>query len=315
MKVLLIGCGAVGLGIASALCGGGVRPSLVARGETKKAIMENGIRRTGKCGEACFGAEYLRLPESPAGAGEAFDFICVCVKTTANGDVAASLGALPHILAPGGKLVLFQNGLGNEEAFLPYFSADQIALVSITVGFVRPERNTSEVTAVSAPMQIGALTGGPAPCLGTLAAAIDAGGIGCRVSDSIGRALWSKMLYNCTLNALGALLDTDVGGLARSPDAVAVMKDAIGELFAVMKAGGFSSDWPDETSFEADFFGRALPGSAAHRVSTLQDVERRIPTEIDSINGAVVRYGEKLSVPVTCNRLLLRLIHAKESLY
>lgn len=123
------------------------------------------------------------------------------------------------------------------------------------------------------------------------------------------------MLYNCTLNPLSALLGTSYGGLAQSPDAVFIMNKIIEEIFAVIKAAGYSANWSDADAYKKVFFGKILPPTYKHRSSTLQDIEHRVKTEIDSLTGVIVRLGAEHGIAVPYNAMIYRLVKIKESLY
>ena len=316
MKVLIVGCGAVGLSLASALYASGVETDLVARGATARAIMKNGIERRGIFGRAVTEPDKIRVFESPEAAGSGYDFIINSAKTTGNADIAKHLEKRKSdILGAGGLLVLCQNGYGNERAFTGIFPAKRIYHASLAIGFRRPEPHISEVTVITAPVSIGSLFGAPAQACEKLAEAIDGGGIPCRVTGEIGKTLWAKLLYNCTLNPLSAILRTDYGGLTKSESSVALMKNIIEEIFAVMHAAGCETCWEDAEAYKKAFFEKILPPTYGHRSSTLQDMERKIPTEIDSLNGAVVKLGGELHVETPCNAVITRIIKGMESLY
>lgn len=314
MKLLLIGCGAVGLSVASTLFAAGEAPDLVAKGRTRREIEHNGIRRTGALGDAVVPPERLCLYDTVSQTPSGYDAVLVAAKTTVAGQVAAELSAHPGLLAPGGRIVLLQNGFGTEKPYLPYFPKEQFVQANISIGFCRPEPWISDVTAFSAPIHLGSLYGDDA-MVQPLAEAIAAGGIPCVADPAIAQSIWAKMLYNCTLNALGALLGASYGMLAESPDAVFLMKRLLHETFAVMQAAGFSTYWPDADTYEKTFFEKILPPTYAHRPSTLQDVERKQKTEIGTLNGVVVEYGALYNVEVPYSRMLVALIHAKETMY
>lgn len=127
--------------------------------------------------------------------------------------------------------------------------------------------------------------------------------------------MWAKLLYNCALNPLSAILGVNYGGLIKSESGIQLFCQIIDEIFAVMNASGHSTFWLDAESYKKDFFENTLPPTYAHRSSTLQDMERKIPTEIDSLNGAVVRIGEAYHIPAPCNAVITRMIKSAESLY
>ena len=271
MKLLLAGCGAVGLSVASALFGGGEAPDLLARGETKTALEKDGLRRVGLLGEAYVPPARLRVYETPQQTPGGYDAVLVATKATAAADIRGDFAACPGLLAPHGRVVLLQNGFGAEHPYLSVFGKERFVQASISIGFARDARNVSRVTVFSAPVMLGSLYGDDA-LVPELAAAINAGGIPCHAAADVGKAIWEKMLFNVSLNALGALLHTDYGHLAASEHACALIRALLRETFAVMRAAGFSVEQPDEASFEEYFFTKRLPPAAAHRSSTLQDV-------------------------------------------
>lgn len=316
MKVLLIGCGAVGLSLASALYQSNVHVDLVARGKTAEAIRKSGLERCGILGHVSVPFNKIKVFESIEKAEGGYDFIINSAKTTGNNDIAKSLaGRKNDILSSNGIIVLFQNGYGNEQAFADIFDTHRIYHASFAIGFKRPEPNISEVTVITAPVSIGSLFGAPAEKCAELSDAILKGGIPCRLTAEIEKTLWAKMLYNCTLNPLSAILGTNYGGLIKSESSISLMKNIIDEIFAVMHAAGYETFWENAKSYKKVFFETILPPTYEHRSSTLQDIERRIPTEIDSLNGAVVMLGKRLNIDTPCNTVITQIIKSKESLY
>ncbi len=316
MKVLLVGCGAVGLSLASALYKSNAGIELVARGKTAEAIRKNGMERRGILGNAVVGPESIRVVETIDTASGGYDFIIVSTKATANGDIAEGLARRKKdILNPGGRIVLYQNGYGNEQAYLNSFEPQQIYHASFAIGFKRPEPHISEVTVMTAPVSIGSIFGCPAEACKTLADAIDQGGIPCMLTDEIDKTLWAKLLYNCTLNPLSAILGTNYGGLIESSSSISLMEEIIAEVFNVMHASGHETLWPNAKAYQEAFFEKILPPTYEHRSSTLQDIERKIPTEIDSLNGAVVKMGERYHVDTPRNTVITQIIKSMEALY
>ena len=119
MKVLVIGAGALGIGIGASLRNGGAEVDFFARGTTKEIIERDGVVRRGLFGDASFpGGEvggfddYEMLPKS------AYDYVIIATKVTANEEVAAKLDTVRDILADNAKIVFMQNGMGYEKPFL-----------------------------------------------------------------------------------------------------------------------------------------------------------------------------------------------------
>jgi 2-dehydropantoate 2-reductase len=101
-----------------------------------------------------------------------------------------------------------------------------------------------------------------------------------------------KNLYNSTLNPLGAVLRVPYGKLAESRHATQIMNRLIEEIFGVMRRRLFHL-LADAETYQKEFYGKILPPTYGHRSSTLQDVERKVKTEIESLNGLVVRLGDQ----------------------
>lgn len=316
MKALLVGSGAVGLGIGASLCNVGWDLELVAKGKTKEAVEKNGIVRKGLFQQVIIPAGKVKIYEKLQfiEKGE-YDFILVCTKTTISAQIAEELGGNKHILKDSGKIVLFQNGFGNDEVFLKFFDKHQIYSARVITGFTRPELYISEVTVHAAPILIGSLYGNSLECILPLAQGINNGGIPCEVTEEIGKALWAKMLYNCTLNPLGAILNVTYGKLTETSYSTHIMNNIIDEIFQVMIAAGYSTYWENAESYKKEFYEKLIPSTYNHRSSTLQDIERKNKTEIDSLTHVIIRLGKQLNIAVPYNDLIYNIIKTKECFY
>lgn len=321
MEVLIYGSGAVGIGIAAALYDAAlnnahVKVSLKASKATKEIIKQQGIERRGIL-------KAIKVPKGDIEVWESlydikdrkFDFIIVSTKSTSNKESAKEIGENSHLLKKGGEILLFQNGWGNDEAYLKYFEKDRVDLACILVGFKRVERNISEVTVFAEPIAIGGLYKKNNDNLVELAKAITDGGIACEVSENIVKAIWAKMLYNCTLNPLGAILGVNYGKLTESENSLFIMNKIIQEIFLVIEASGYSTYWDNAEEYKKTFYGKLLPSTYEHRSSTLQDIERKIKTEIDSLTGSIVKLGQKNNIPVPFNTMTYNLIKTMESYF
>lgn len=277
MKALLVGAGAVGLGIGASLYDAGWELDIVARVNTKEAIEANGLVRRGLFKEIVVPAGKIGLYETIQACGKSdYDFVLICTKTTVSQEVAEELWENKDVLKEDAKIVLFQNGFGTDEAFLKLFSKDQIYVARVITGFSRPKLNISEVTVHAAPILVGSLYGNRLDCISSLIKGISDGGIPCDVSDEIGKALWAKMLYNCTLNPIGAILNVNYGKLTENSYSIYLMNNIIDEIFQVMTAAGYSTYWQDAESYKQEFYTKLIPPTYNHRSSTLQDIERKI---------------------------------------
>lgn len=312
MKILVIGAGGVGIGLAASVASQGAEVSIYARGETAKAIKENGIKRTGlfRHYEIKDVPVYETYSEIPKGI---FDYIFVATKTTANKDIAENLNAHSEILKEDTKIIIFQNGFGNDAEYLKHFN--NVFCARVITGFQRPERHISEVTVYTEPLLLGTLQEDDPNQLKEIADLITKSGIQCELSDEVDKYLWAKMLYNCTLNPLGAILDVTYGQLTENPYTLEIMDNIINEIFEVIKASPYETLWQTPDEYREVFYKKLVPDTYNHYSSTHQDIKRKIKTEIDSLNGKVIELGNANNVNVDTNKIIYNLIKAIESTF
>jgi 2-dehydropantoate 2-reductase len=139
--------------------------------------------------------------------------------------------------------------------------------------------------------------------------------ISCEITSEIDKYLWAKMLYNCALNPLGAILDKTYGQLTENPYTLEIMDGIIDEIFDVINASPYETLWQSSEEYKDLFYSKLIPDTYNHYSSTHQDIQRRIPTEIDSMNGKVIQLGEANNINVSTNKLIYNLIKAIESTF
>lgn len=314
MHVLVYGAGAVGLGIASCLLRAGVQTALLARSQTAEALKTNGLKRTGIFGEVSIPpADFFACDKMADLPADTFDFVLVCTKSSDSQTAAEDLSRFTNILRKHGKIILFQNGWGNAEIFTRRFPRGRIYSARVITGFIRPRPNRVDITVHADDVHIGSLFGQPPEPLIPLCEKIAAGGIPCRTTADIEKDLWAKMLYNCALNPLGAILDVPYGQLARFDSTRILMDHLIEEVFEVMQQCGFSTHWDTAEQFMKIFYDKLVPATADHRSSTLQDLKAGKKTEIEALTGAVLRLAKPKKIHVPYNTFLYQLIQFIES--
>jgi len=314
MQVLILGAGAVGLGIGSALLQAGTRVDFAGRERTVRALREKGLERSGIFGDFHAGPErFGAFADLRELSGQVYDHVLVCVKSTDSEEAARQLAESGVRLRDGGKIILFQNGWGNAEIFEGFFPPEIIYNARVITGFRRPQPHTVEVTVHADAVHIGSLFGEPTEPVEGLCEQIAAGGLPCTATEKIGEDLWAKMLYNCALNPLGAVLDVPYGALAQQESGRRIMDAVIEEVYAVMGAAGFRTHQPTARDYRRLFSEKLVPATADHHSSTLQDVRAGKKTEIEALNGAVVRLAQADGVAVPVNRTLVNLVRFIES--
>ena len=314
MNILVIGSGAVGIGIGSSLLSQGVDISFLASKNTARKMKEDGIKRTGLFTNYTFNPQEFNVYESYEEIPKkTFDYVLITSKTTSNDDISKKLNENRDILKDDFTILIIQNGFGNDQLFLRYFKTTEIYCARIITGFTRPERNISEVTVYTEPILLGSLQGENIEHLKTIADKITASGIKCELSYELDKYLWAKMLYNCSLNALGAILDVTYGKLTENEYTKEIMNNIIDEIFDVIAASPYETLWNTPDEYRKIFYTKLVPDTYNHYSSTHQDIKGKIETEIDTLNGKVIELGEKYGVDVSTNKLIYNLIKAIES--
>jgi 2-dehydropantoate 2-reductase len=131
----------------------------------------------------------------------------------------------------------------------------------------------------------------------------------CRISENIDGELWTKLLMNCVYNAISAITHSRYRELREDEEIQNVMKELIREVTAVATAAGVVLPGLEESIEAAARLGDAMATATS---STEQDLTRGRPTEIDSLNGYVVRRGRELGVPTPVNATVYALVKLLE---
>jgi len=131
-------------------------------------------------------------------------------------------------------------------------------------------------------------------------------------TDKYSEFLWSKILYNCALNPLGALLRASYGELASDPGTRKLMDSIIDEAFVAALANDIRMFWEQPAEYRRHFYDELIPVTARHYPSMLRDLERRGRTEIDVLNGAVVRLAGRVGLETPVNFALTSMIKLRE---
>jgi 2-dehydropantoate 2-reductase len=313
VRILIYGGGAVGLGLAACLLKTREEVDILARENTQTSLQEKGLRQTGIFGEYHAEPQDFRcFSDIDALSGPPYDSILVCTKSFDSPAVAQDIADHPSLLHEQTAIILVQNGWGNAEIFAEHLPAERIFNARVITGFCRPQSNQVEITVHVQPVHIGSLFGDNLSGIDELCRKIDQGGLPCEVAPDVARDLWAKMLFNCALNPLGAIFNVPYGALAEQENSRQIMDEVIREVFAVMKAAGYSTHWGSAAEYLEAFYGTIVPLAAKHRSSTLQDIQAGKKTEIDALNGAVIRLGEKLGIAVPCNAMLYNMIRFME---
>ena len=214
-------------------------------------------------------------------------------------EMAANM--LSTCLAADGVALTLQNGLGNIEVLEAAVGPERAALGVTTTGATMLGPGTVRAGG-SGPTHVA-----PHPRLEPLVELLETSGFEVHAASDLMSLLWGKLVVNTGINALTALLEVRNGELLEHSHARSLMNAAALETAQVAEAQGIKLPY-DEPSQEVEEVARR---TAENESSMLQDIRRGAPTEVDAINGAVVREGERLGVQTPVNRSLWDLVRAK----
>ncbi len=309
MKLLIYGGGSVGLGIASCLLKSKQKVTIIAREDTVSHLRQYGLVRKG-----IFGQFYAKPAEFDCSASlsaisaQIYDYILVSIKSCDSLEAAKDISKHKDFFNNATRIVLFQNGWGNAEIFSSFFPEEQIFNARVITGFRRPKPNEVIITVHADSIHIGSLFTGDSLSIQDLCKDITDGDIPCQSTKTIEKDLWAKMLYNCALNPLGAILDVPYGTLADNDSTRFIMDNIIGEIFKILTASGYRTHWTKAQDFLKVFYSRLVPDTAGHKSSTLQDILAKKKTEIEALNGAVIRLAEEHNIDVPYNKTVYNII-------
>ncbi|MFH0134490.1 ketopantoate reductase family protein [Variovorax sp. VaC1] len=294
MKVAVMGAGAVGCYYGAMLARAGHEVVLIGRPSHVEAVRAHGLRLETKAFD-----EHVRLGASTeVSAVQGADLVLFCVKSTDTESAAAQIA--PHLSADALVLTL-QNGVDNDARVRAVLPSNEVAAAVVYVA-----------TEMAGPGHVrhhgrGELVIAPSRASEQVAQHLIAAGVPTQISDNVRGSLWAKLILNCAYNALSAVSQLPYGELAQGVGVTDVIRDVVAECIAVAKAEGVVI--PGDTDAAVRGIAQSMPSQYS---STAQDLARGKPSEIDHLNGLVVRRGEALGVPTPANRVLFVMVKLLE---
>ncbi|MDP3797500.1 MAG: 2-dehydropantoate 2-reductase [Polaromonas sp.] len=302
LKVAVMGAGAVGCYFGGMFARAGHDVVLIARPQHVEAIARNGLRM-----ETNTFDEHVRLAASAdPGAVQGANLVLFSVKSTDT--EAAGAQIRPHL--PADALVLcLQNGVDNADRLRTVLPQHAVAAAVVYVA-----------TEMAGPGHVkhhgrGELVIEPASSASfsseAVAQALIAAGVPTEISDNVRGALWAKLILNCAYNAVSAIAQLPYGKTVVGEGVKDVMRDVVAECLAVAKAEGVQV--PGDVDAAIRKIAETMPSQFS---STAHALARGKHSEIDYLNGLIVKRGEALGVATPANRVLwalVKLLEGKQS--
>jgi 2-dehydropantoate 2-reductase len=299
-KVAVVGAGAVGGYFGGMLARAGAPVVMIGRAAFVEAVNQNGLLL-----DTLHFKENVRVEASTElDAARGAEVVLFCVKTT---DTAETARALAPLLSPNAIIISMQNGVDNAEQIRAASGLDALGAVVYVAASVPQAGSVKHVGR-------GDLVVGPRNArTENIAGLFERAGVSCRISDNIEGELWTKLTWNCALNAVSALGRAKYGQIAANEDACKVVAEVVDEVLAVARAANIH---PPGLENPQVALASALKGAkqmSEALSSTAQDLLRGKRTEIDSLNGYISRRGAALGVATPVNHALFALVKLAES--
>ena len=295
LQVAVLGAGAVGCFYGGMLARAGHRVTLIGRPQHVQVFEAQGLRM-----QTLAFDETVKLHASTeASAVAGADLVLFAVKSP---DTETAGAQMREHLKPGALVLCLQNGVDNAERLRAVLTGVQVAAAVVYVA-----------TEMAGPGHLrhhgrGELVIEPSTASERVVQALAAAGVPTEISDNVRGALWAKLILNCAYNALSAVGRIAYGDLVQRPGVQDTMRDVVAECRAVAAADGVTL--PGDVDAAVRRIAETMPSQYS---STAQDLMRGKPSEIDHLNGHVVRRGEALGVPTPANRVLWAVVKLVEA--
>ena len=298
MKVAVIGAGAIGCVFATRLAKAGAEVELYdVNAAHVEAINQRGLKMDSVLGNETFHLPAFTAPELKRVA----DLVIVLTVTSATEDAAR---AAAELVKRGGMVLTLQNGIGNVEKLAAHCGANDVLAGSTfnSAAYLGPghihHTNLGHTT-------LGETAGPVSERVRDLVAMLQRGGLPTDATDNAIGHVWSKFALNCAINPIAAVTGMRSGQIARDVAAFALLERNLEEILQVVARKGIQL--PDK-DIRATVFDHCW--ERFNKPSMLQHVERGRKTEIDALNGALVREAHQLGVAVPVNETLVLAITA-----
>ena len=300
MRIAVMGAGAIGCYYGAMLARAGHALSLVGRPVHVDAMQRHGLLLQAGTDTQQIAVAATTAPDAVRGA----ELLLLCVKATDTEAAGSALRSHLPYLAPSAQVLCLQNGIDNAARLQAVPGWQNIAVHAAVVTVAAEMAGPGHV------LYRGGrdLTIGASARAAELKRLFDAAGLPLSISSDLQGALWGKLVLNCVYNALSAVLQQPYGVLAGAEEGRGLIGDLLRECLAVAAAEGVSL--PAETEANVQRIPVWMP---QQRSSTAHDLARGRRSEIDHLNGAIVRLAQVHGVPVPVNRTLLGLVKLLEA--
>ncbi len=305
MKIAIVGPGAMGCLIAAFKASRTKEDIWLVDHDAKRAekISKSGIKIEGLNGVSSI---KLKVTAEPKDIGPV-DLVVICVKSYSTEEACKTI---KDIVSDKTYVLTLQNGIGNVQILNDHFGHERVVAgitshgaTLLDVGHVRHAGKGETI--------IGKPGGKFQGAIREIANILTKAGFETKVSKDINSIIWGKVIINVGINALTAITRLRNGALIEYDETKALLGRAVQEAVRVVKRKRIKLVYDDPIQKVES----VCKATATNISSMLQDILNKKRTEIDFINGAIVRQGHALGIPTPVNEILTNLVKTIESTY
>lgn len=300
MKIAVLGAGALGCAMGSCLSEAGHEVWLINRRvEHVEAMNQHGLTVRIRGADRHIPVRAACDAQAVAAQSGTMDLVVVLVKSF---HTLQAMASATSIVGPDTVVLSLQNGLGHEDVLADVVGRDKVVAGKTYAGGVMLGPGHIIRGTEGKETYIGELDGQVSERVQRIAEVFNAAGLITHISDNIMGTMWEKLLVNVATGALSGITHLTYGDLYQVPQVKACALAAVQEAMDVARASGIRLNvtHPEEPWTKA---AAGLPPE--FKASMLQSLEKGSVTEVDYVNGSVVRWGEKCGVPTPVNRTLV----------
>jgi 2-dehydropantoate 2-reductase len=300
MRIMVMGSGGLGGYFGGLLAHSGADVTFIARGANLHALQERGLTVRSANGDF---ALPVQACADPTGLPPA-DCILFCVKTY---DVAAAAALVQPVVTARTILLTLQNGVDSAADLQATFGRGTILAGVTRIGSTLSAPGVIEQPTTDRLIEFGSLTGRECDQVACVRTLLEGAGIPTLVSPNIQRSLWEKLVFIAPFSGLSTLTRLTPAQLLAHDATRGLYRSVMQETAAVAQvAAGVAVDIVERTMHYLATAGD--PGDSSMAV----DFQRQRRIEVDAINGAVVRHGQRLQVPTPLNQTVYHALVAMD---
>lgn len=297
MRIAIMGAGATGTYYGAKLARAGYDVVFIARGAHLDALQRQGLQ--------VIGLEEFHIPKvnatnNPATVGEV-DVVLVCVKAY---DTDEAVRQMLPMVGPNTMVLPLQNGVDSYERIGAVVGADKVVGGLCRVSVDIPQPGTVRLNSPFKEIIFGEMDGAPSARTAAFDAVLERAEIPHKLSTEIRVDIWKKYIFITAMSGITGATRSPIGPIRECPETFDLYRQLAAEAVAVGRAEGVNLD----PGYADELYAQARTFAAGLKASLLVDLERGKRTEVEYLQGTVVRLGAKHGAPTPVTSVIYALI-------